>query len=171
MQEAVSSTKYAVGFLKLVFKMSSSSLSLEAGSSTPGTMEDSGEDKLFAGQRSCEVSPKNVLDLASDRAFEEDFSSSSRAEDLEEERERGGRSLLELSGGSDANVSQRRKKKERPGRISSVGNSLCHRHVWGVFLPVLWNRNDILHFRVCFLLWKSFGFGSGSVLEMQIRIQ
>jgi hypothetical protein len=127
MQEAVSSTKYAVGFLKLVFKMSSSSLAtLEAGSSTPeAAREDSlqsfsGEDKLFsAGQRSCEVSPKNVLDLASDRAFEEDFSSSSRAEDLEEEEEeRGrGRSLLELSGGSDANVSQRRKKKERPGRI------------------------------------------------------
>jgi hypothetical protein len=123
MQEAVSSTKYAVGFLKLVFKMSSSSLALDASGSTPeAAREDSrqsfsGEDKLFAGQRSCEVSPKNVLDLASDRAFEEDFSSSSRAEDLEEELERGGRSLLELSGGSDANVSQRRKKKERPGRI------------------------------------------------------
>jgi hypothetical protein len=125
MQEAVSSTKYAVGFLKLVFKMSSSGLAaLDAGSSTPeAAREDSrqsfsGEDKLFAGQRSCEVSPKNVLDLASDRAFEEDYSSSSRAEDLEEEEERGrGRSLLELSGGSDANVSQRRKKKERPGRI------------------------------------------------------
>jgi hypothetical protein len=132
MQEAVSSTKYAVGFLKLVFKMSSSSLALEAGSSTPeAAREDSrqsfsGEDKLFsAGQRSCEVSPKNVLDLASDRAFEEDFSSSSRAEDLEEERGRG-RSLFELSGGSDANVSQRRKKKERPGRIPSVGNSIRH---------------------------------------------
>jgi hypothetical protein len=129
MQEAVSSTKYAVGFLKLVFKMSSSSLALEAGGSTPeAAREDSrqsfgGEDKLFAGQRSCEVSPKNVLDLASDRAFEEDFSSSSRAEDLEEEEEErgGGRSLLELSGGSDANVSQRRKKKERTGRIPSVG--------------------------------------------------
>ena len=126
MQEAVSSTKYAVGFLKLVFKMSSSSsLALEAGCSTPeAAREDSrqsfsGEDKLFAGQRSCEVSPKNVLDLASDRAFEEDYSSCSRAEDLEEvEVERGGgRSFLELSGGSDANVSQRRKKKERPGRI------------------------------------------------------
>jgi hypothetical protein len=122
MQEAVSSTKYAVGFLKLVFKMSSSSLALEAGSSTPeAAREDSrqsfsGEDKLFAGQRSCEVSPKNVLDLASDRAFEEDFSSS-RAEDLEDEERERGRSLLELSGGSDANVSQRRKKKERPGRI------------------------------------------------------
>jgi hypothetical protein len=124
MQEAVSSTKYAVGFLKLVFKMSSSSLALEANSPPEAAREDSrqsfsGEDKLFAGQRSCEVSPKNVLDLASDRAFEEDFSSSSRADDLEEEEEeRGrGRSLLELSGGSDANVSQRRKKKERPGRI------------------------------------------------------
>ena len=133
MQEAVSSTKYAVGFLKLVFKMSSSSLALDASGSTPeAAREDSrqsfsGEDKLFAGQRSCEVSPKNVLDLASDRAFEEDFSSSSRAEDLEEEEERGrGRSLLELSGGSDANVSQRRKKKERPGRIPSVGNSIRH---------------------------------------------
>jgi hypothetical protein len=158
MQEAVSSTKYAVGFLKMVFKMSSSSLALEAGSSTPeAAREDSrqsfsSEDKLFAGQRSCEVSPKNVLDLASDRAFEEDYSSSSRAEDLEEEEEEergGGRSLLELSGGSDANVSQRRKKKERPGRIlnSRLFTPPFLRSFPNRFLPVLWNRNYFLRFR------------------------
>jgi len=134
MQEAVSSTKYAVGFLKLVFKMSSSRLSLEAEAKEGHHQSFSGEseDKLFQGERSCEVSPKNVLDLASDRAFEEDFGSREQEEEEEDRSlpEEGGRSLLELSGGSDANVSQRRKKKDHQGRISFLNV------LYGNLLPV-----------------------------------
>ena len=93
MQEAVASAKYAAGFLRLIFQVSTPStssmtsstmaarLSLEA--AVGGGVDDDhptsavetgvlfgGEDKIFDSD-SCEVSPKNVLELASDRGFDE----------------------------------------------------------------------------------------------------
>jgi hypothetical protein len=158
MQDAVSSAKYAVSFLKLIFKFSNATtqarLSLEAVSTiTRPPMEaavaaedtfsgDNTDDKLFESE-SCEVSPKNVLE-ASDRAFEEDFSRREDSDVVDHGAvimERSGNSILERSGGSiqersgdsilnmcggsilensgdrsDANVSQRRRKKDRQGR-------------------------------------------------------
>jgi hypothetical protein len=156
MQEAVASARYAVAFLKLIFKaspaMASSEMtaaalrrSFEGGSNANGeavnpdaaaadpTAEEvdlllsslvhSKEDKLFESE-SCEVSPKNVLELASDRGFdegqEEDYcrrslGESAAATDLL----LGEASILERSGSSDAHVSYRRRrneKKERKGR-------------------------------------------------------
>ena len=94
MQEAVASAKYAAGFLRLIFQVSTPStssmtsstmaarLSLEA--AVGGGVDDDhptsavengvlfgGEDKIFDSD-SCEVSPKNVLELASDRGFDDE---------------------------------------------------------------------------------------------------
>ena len=145
MQEAVASAKYAAGFLRLIFQVSTPStssmtsstmaarLSLEA--AVGGGVDDDhptsavengvlfgGEDKIFDSD-SCEVSPKNVLELASDRGFddEDDLDYLNVAKVVEAGGGEASTSILERSAGcDDAHVSHRRRrrkeKKERTGR-------------------------------------------------------
>merc|ERR1740128_165840 len=106
MRETVATARLTIGFLRLVFKLDSSSGDIMAEQQQIKTGEGGVSYGDAGGGGNYEVSPKNMLDLASDRVFEELNSLNDACDPSFIET-----SLLENTN-NDSNVSVRRKKKK-----------------------------------------------------------